>query len=94
MVMPTRTYRARWIMELSTFRPLGTPPGPGLFGAACVLFAVVLPCAALPLAADVLTSFAARTQKQASRSRSRSNTREDAIPTAAPALRATADRLC
>lgn len=82
MVMPMRTYRALWIMALSTFRPLIRPPGPELFVAACVLFAAVLLCAVVPLAAAVVTSSSARTENQQSRSRSRTNTRDEAIPTA------------
>lgn len=82
MVMPMRTYRALWIMELSTFRPLNRTPGPELFVAACVLFAAVLLFAVVPLAAAVVTSSSARTENQQSRSRSRTNTRDEAIPTA------------
>lgn len=80
MVMPMRTYRALWIMELSTFRPLIRTPGPELFVAACVLFAAVLLCAVVPLAAAVVASSSARTENQQSRSRSRTNTRDEAIP--------------
>lgn len=80
MVMPMSTYRARWIMELSTFRPLLSPPE--VFGGACVLFAAALACAAVSLVADVRTSSTARTENQQSRSRSRTNTRVEAIPTA------------
>lgn len=69
-------------MELSKFRPMG----PEVFGADSVLFAAVLLCAAVPwaafpLVADVVTLFTARTENQQSRSRSRTNTREEAIPT-------------
>lgn len=77
MVMPMRTYRARWIMELSTFRP----PGPDFLGPASVPFAAVVPGAAFLLVADVVTS--ACTKKQQNRTRTRTHTRNELIPTAA-----------
>lgn len=84
MVMAMRTYRARWIMELSTFRP----PGPDFLGPASVPFAAVLLCAVVPgasfpLVADVVTSSTACTEKQQNRTRTRTHTRNELIPTAA-----------
>lgn len=77
MVMPMRTYRARWIMELSTFRP----PGPDLLGPDSVPLAAVVPV--VP-AADVVTSFTACTEeKQQNRTRTRTHNRNELILTVA-----------
>lgn len=78
MVMPMRTYRARWIMELSTFRP----PGPDLLGPASVPLAAVVPGPAVVPAADVVTSFTACTEeKQQNRTRTRTHNRNELILT-------------
>lgn len=83
MVMATSTYRARWIMELSTFNSSG-PPGPGLLGPVRgVLVARLLPAVpttAVRVEAGVVTSLPARRQRQQSRSTNRSSIREQLIP--------------
>lgn len=68
-------------MELSTFRSLILPPGPDLLGPAAVPFVAAL-LFAFPLAADVVTSFTACTEKQQNRTRTRTHNRDELIPTA------------
>lgn len=83
MVMPIRTYRALWIIELSTLRPLNSPPAPR-----CVEFP---PLEELVPAGPSVTSCAADTSRHQSGTRAAGTSPAEVMSTSTSGRRQTGE---